>query len=141
MITFRLDLISIMVNIERILLKLFRVKKLSQWWGVLFCLLLPQFKFKSYDLRLILKPRCYTITYIIYRLLTNFLDLFYFNLCKTAKHWDSFLTHCIYTVKFKSVDIDYWRIAQVCTLFLFSFVISLPLVVRQCKLVCSKYSM
>ena len=22
------------------------------------------------------------------------LDLFYFNLCKTAKHWDGFLTHC-----------------------------------------------
>ena len=30
LITFRLDLISIMVNIERILLKLYRVKKLSQ---------------------------------------------------------------------------------------------------------------
>ena len=34
----------------------------------------------------------YHIYYL--KILPNFLDLFYFNLCKIAKHWDSFLTHC-----------------------------------------------
>ena len=35
------------------------------------------------------------MTYIIFRLLCNFFDLCCINLCKAAKHWDSFLSDCI----------------------------------------------
>jgi hypothetical protein len=35
------------------------------------------------------------MTYIIFRLLHNLFDLCQVSLSKTAKHWDSFFTHCI----------------------------------------------
>ena len=35
------------------------------------------------------------MTYIIFRVLCNFFDLCCINLCKAAKHWDSFLSDCI----------------------------------------------
>ena len=35
------------------------------------------------------------MTYIIFTLLHNLLDFRQVNLFKTAKHWDSFFTHCI----------------------------------------------
>ena len=35
------------------------------------------------------------MTYIIFRLLCNLFDLCCINLCKAAKHWDSFLSDCI----------------------------------------------
>jgi len=35
------------------------------------------------------------MTYIIFTLLHNLLDFLQVNLFKTAKHWDSFFTHCI----------------------------------------------
>jgi hypothetical protein len=34
------------------------------------------------------------MTYIIFRLLCNLLDLCQASLFKIAKHWDSFFTHC-----------------------------------------------
>jgi hypothetical protein len=34
------------------------------------------------------------MTYIIFRLLHNLFDLCQVSLSKTAKHWDSFFTHC-----------------------------------------------
>ena len=34
------------------------------------------------------------MTYIIFRLLCNLFDLCCINLCKIAKHWDSFLNDC-----------------------------------------------
>ena len=34
------------------------------------------------------------MTYIIFRVLCNFFDLCCINLCKAAKHWDSFLSDC-----------------------------------------------
>jgi hypothetical protein len=34
------------------------------------------------------------MTYIILRLLHNLFDLCQVSLSKTAKHWDSFFTHC-----------------------------------------------
>ena len=36
------------------------------------------------------------MTYIIFRLLCNLFDLCCINLCKAAKHWDSFLSNCIF---------------------------------------------
>ena len=35
------------------------------------------------------------MTYIIFRLLYNLFDLCCINLCKAAKHWDSFLSDCM----------------------------------------------
>ena len=55
-----------------------------------------QFWSTSYDFRLIWKPRYYSITYIIFRLLSNLFNFWQANLFKTSKHWNSFLTHCIW---------------------------------------------
>ena len=37
------------------------------------------------------------MTYIIFRLLCNLFDLCCINLCKAAKHWDSFLSNCSFS--------------------------------------------
>ena len=71
-----------------------RVKKLSQWYYVLFCSLLYQFQSKSHDLEHFWKLICYIIICIIFRLLCNLFDLSQANHPRMAKHWDSFLTHC-----------------------------------------------
>ena len=46
------------------------------------------------------------MTYIIFRLLCNLFDLCCINLCKAAKHWDSFLSNCTSVLIGTMVAID-----------------------------------
>jgi len=67
----------------------------SQWYSVLFCLLLHQFGSESHASRHFQKLRCETMIYIIFKLLHNLFDLYQVSLSKMAKHWDSFLNDCM----------------------------------------------
>jgi hypothetical protein len=54
------------------------------------------------------------MTYIIFRLLHNLFDLCQVSLFKTAKHWDSFFTHCksIISIECSILDLPFSSLYQ-----------------------------
>ena len=67
---------------------------MSQWLTILFGLLLNQFWFKSCDLGFVKKLWCYTLFPKSFRFLCYVISSHQFDLSKSCKHWDIFLSHC-----------------------------------------------
>ena len=72
--------------------------KLSQWVSIRFCSFLHGYLFKSHDLKCSTKPRRCSLLYISFRTLDCIIIPHQVLLSKTAKHWDSFVSHCSYLI-------------------------------------------
>ena len=71
--------------------------KLSQWVTIWFCSLLHVFLSKSHDLRCSVKLKMYSLFDKSFRTIAYVITPHQVHLSQTTKHWDSFVSHCIFT--------------------------------------------
>ena len=76
---------------------------MSQWLTILFGLLLNQFWFKSCDLGFVRKLWCYTLFPESFRFFCYVISSHQFDLSKSCKHWDIFLSHCMHGTNFEAM--------------------------------------